>query len=140
VGYIVGFWIDILTSIKTTVGMNVQTMRSKGSTPVPPEKGAFPLDHFAECTPKFWEYMHCINDSKYNNTPECRVASMNYLNCRMEKGLMAKEDLTKLGFSDLLKQQQEKIECVSCTQQQQIRVEEIQEIRNMPKPQSSSSN
>src|SRR3546814_880993 len=103
--------------------MNVQTVRSKGSTPIPPEKGAFPLDHFAECTDKFKEYMKCITNSKFTNSPECRMASMDYLTCRMEKGLMAKEDRNKLGFADLLKEKQQKIECIPCAQQEKIRLE-----------------
>jgi len=65
--------------------MNVQTIVSKGTTPVPPEKGAFPLDHFHECTQIFRNYMECLAETKFNNAEECRRVSMNYLQCRMDK-------------------------------------------------------
>ena len=52
-----------------------------------PDKGSFPLDHFHECD-KFAEfYMRCLD--KHQLMPKrCRQPQIDYLNCRMDKGLM----------------------------------------------------
>lgn len=63
-----------------------------------PDKGSFPLDHEGECKPFKEAYMKCLRGSG-NNARVCRDMSKAYLECRMEKQLMAKEDLSKLGFS-----------------------------------------
>lgn len=65
----------------------------------PPEKGSFPLDHEGECKSFMARYMGCLRNNKMQNT-ECRQESKEYLECRMSKNLMAKEDLQKLGYSD----------------------------------------
>ncbi|XP_023700207.1 cytochrome c oxidase assembly protein COX19 [Paramormyrops kingsleyae] len=76
---------------------------NKSFTPRPPDKGAFPLDHLGECK-KFKEvFMECLKDNRYDSSM-CRMQSKNYLECRMERQLMAKEPLEKLGFKDLLNQ------------------------------------
>lgn len=67
--------------------------------PTPPEKGSFPLDHQNTCKLFMLKYMNCMREQKDNNS-ECREESKNYLNCRMENGLMAKEEWSKLGFSE----------------------------------------
>mmetsp|Transcript_23883 Transcript_23883/g.28885 ORF Transcript_23883/g.28885 Transcript_23883/m.28885 type:complete len:81 (+) Transcript_23883:279-521(+) len=67
--------------------------------PKPPEKGVFPLDHFGECKPVMDDYMSCMKTSK-GKADECRALSKAYLQCRMNKGLMAKQDLDVLGFAD----------------------------------------
>eukprot|EP00035_Acanthoeca_spectabilis_P003922 m.96895 g.96895 ORF g.96895 m.96895 type:complete len:87 (+) comp12375_c0_seq8:113-373(+) len=64
----------------------------------PPQKGSFPLDHEGECKPQKAAYMECLKQSG-NNARLCREVSKVYLECRMAKQLMAKEDLNKLGFS-----------------------------------------
>lgn len=46
------------------------------------------------------KYMLCLRENQ-NQNEKCREASRDYLGCRMEKGLMAKEEWSKLGFSDL---------------------------------------
>lgn len=46
--------------------------------------------------------MLCLRENKNENI-HCREESRDYLACRMEKGLMAKEDWSKLGYSDLAK-------------------------------------
>lgn len=45
-------------------------------------------------------YMLCLRENKNENSL-CREQSQDYLACRMEKGLMAQEEWSKLGFSDL---------------------------------------
>ena len=48
---------------------------------------------------KYLKFMICLSE-RGHKISECREESKEYLQCRMEKGLMAKEDLSKLGFSD----------------------------------------
>ncbi|KAK7507294.1 hypothetical protein BaRGS_00001229 [Batillaria attramentaria] len=71
----------------------------------PPEKGSFPLDHDGECKEFMTKYMRCLRQNKQENT-KCRQESMNYLNCRMQNNLMAKEDWKKLGYSDIAAEKQ----------------------------------
>lgn len=63
-----------------------------------PEKGAFPIDHFKECSDIISSYLTCV--SKHELMPKrCQKLQVEYLNCRMENGLMKKEPLDKLGFT-----------------------------------------
>ncbi|XP_065910583.1 cytochrome c oxidase assembly protein COX19-like isoform X2 [Dysidea avara] len=66
--------------------------------PKPPDKGSFPLDHEGECKRYMVEYMQCLKQKKRDNH-ECREESRQYLQCRMDRGLMKVEDFSKLGFS-----------------------------------------
>jgi cytochrome c oxidase assembly protein subunit 19 len=70
---------------------------SRGHSKTPPLKGAFPLDIHGECTDFKKFFIKCLIDNKLNNS-KCQKESEAYLNCRMEKKLMEKEDLRKLGF------------------------------------------
>ncbi|KAF7242859.1 Cytochrome c oxidase assembly protein COX19 [Varanus komodoensis] len=79
---------------------------SKSFKPRPPDKGAFPLDHFGECTAFKEKFMKCLQANNFENTL-CRQESKEYLECRMERQLMAKEPLEKLGFKELTKQKSE---------------------------------
>ncbi|TKS90143.1 Cytochrome c oxidase assembly protein COX19 [Collichthys lucidus] len=74
---------------------------SKTFTPRPPEKGAFPLDHFGECKAFKEKFMKCLRDNSFDNSM-CRLQSKDYLECRMDHQLMTKEPLAKLGFRDLM--------------------------------------
>ncbi|XP_036406172.1 cytochrome c oxidase assembly protein COX19 [Megalops cyprinoides] len=67
----------------------------------PPDKGSFPLDHFGECKSFKDKFMKCLKDSGYDSS-SCRLQSKEYLECRMERQLMAREPLERLGFKDLL--------------------------------------
>ncbi|KAF0690256.1 Aste57867_18330 [Aphanomyces stellatus] len=69
------------------------------STSKPPELGAFPLDHYGECKDHMKTFLACLKEHK-NSHIECKHLSQKYLECRMDKGLMQKENLDKLGFSD----------------------------------------
>ncbi|KAG8468505.1 hypothetical protein KFE25_013588 [Diacronema lutheri] len=62
-----------------------------------PDKGSFPLDHLAECKAAMDEYMRCMRENGME-TYRCREQSAAYLTCRMERNLMASEDLANLGF------------------------------------------
>ena len=72
---------------------------SKKFNPVPPEKGSFPLDREGECKKFYAKYMLCLME-KQNNVSECKEESKCYLECRMDKGLMARESWSKLGYSE----------------------------------------
>ncbi|KAM4820671.1 cytochrome c oxidase assembly protein COX19 [Thomomys bottae] len=73
---------------------------TKSFQPRPPDKGSFPLDHFGECKRFKEKFMKCLYDNNFENA-SCRNESKEYLECRMERQLMAQEPLEKLGFGDL---------------------------------------
>ncbi|XP_076856266.1 cytochrome c oxidase assembly protein COX19 [Brachyhypopomus gauderio] len=79
---------------------------TKSFKPRPPDKGSFPLDHFGECKSFKEEFMRCLRNNKFDNA-HCRIQSKEYLQCRMDKQLMSKEPLEKLGFRDLMDQPEE---------------------------------
>ncbi|GAQ82352.1 hypothetical protein KFL_001090010 [Klebsormidium nitens] len=72
---------------------------ARGLKPQPPEKGVFPLDHFGECKQHMAAYMACLKEHGSQSEP-CRELSKTYLQCRMERNLMAKQDLEELGFRE----------------------------------------
>ncbi|KAL0984201.1 hypothetical protein UPYG_G00138420 [Umbra pygmaea] len=74
---------------------------NKSFRPRPPDKGSFPLDHFGECKTFKETFMKCLKDNSYDNSM-CRLKAKEYLECRMDTQLMAKEPLEKLGFKDLM--------------------------------------
>merc|ERR1712079_359164 len=65
----------------------------------PPDKGSFPLDHFAECSHLKAEYLQCLKENGFDNMA-CRYLSKQYLECRMEKNLMKAEPMKSLGFTE----------------------------------------
>lgn len=81
-----------------STAMNFGTKTFK---PRPPDKGSFPLDHFGECKPLKEKFMKCLRENSFQSNL-CREDSKEYLECRMERQLMAKEPLEKLGFKDLV--------------------------------------
>ncbi|GFZ11778.1 hypothetical protein Acr_23g0001630 [Actinidia rufa] len=70
---------------------------NRGVSPVPPEKGVFPLDHMHLCDLEKKEYLSCLKSAGHKSD-KCRNFSKKYLECRMEKNLMAKQDMSELGF------------------------------------------
>ncbi|XP_006889784.1 PREDICTED: cytochrome c oxidase assembly protein COX19-like [Elephantulus edwardii] len=74
---------------------------NKSFQPRPPDKGSFPLDHFGECKRFKEKFMKCLRENDFENAL-CRNESKEYLECRMERHLMAQEPLEKLGFGDLV--------------------------------------
>ncbi|CAK3994776.1 cytochrome c oxidase assembly COX19 [Lecanosticta acicola] len=73
---------------------------TKFSKPSPPERGSFPLDHEAECQPIMKEYLKCLRRHRGVNDDLCRQLSKSYLQCRMERNLMAPDSMRNLGFHD----------------------------------------
>ncbi|XP_018567736.1 cytochrome c oxidase assembly protein COX19 [Anoplophora glabripennis] len=80
--------------------MSSMTFGQKSFTPTPPEKGSFPLDHEGICKKSMIKYMKCLHNNKNDNS-SCREEAREYLECRMENNLMAKEEWSKLGFSEV---------------------------------------
>eukprot|EP00049_Salpingoeca_infusionum_P026848 m.28446 g.28446 ORF g.28446 m.28446 type:complete len:80 (-) comp9040_c0_seq3:698-937(-) len=72
---------------------------SKTFQPTPPEKGSFPLDHAGECKQEMEAFMVCLKQHSGQGN-KCKELSKQYLQCRMDKELMAKEDMKKLGFKE----------------------------------------
>ena len=65
----------------------------------PPERGSFPLDHFQECRNIHDTYLRCLKTNKHDNLA-CKGTAKEYLQCRMDKNLMARDTLENLGFSE----------------------------------------
>mmetsp|Transcript_22983 Transcript_22983/g.67718 ORF Transcript_22983/g.67718 Transcript_22983/m.67718 type:complete len:114 (-) Transcript_22983:39-380(-) len=74
------------------------SLPAKGLPPRPPDKGSFPLDHFRECSELKSEYMGCLKQHSMQ-IDACRDLSASYLQCRMDRKLMAPEELERLGFA-----------------------------------------
>lgn len=77
--------------------MSSMTFSQKSFNPTPPEKGSFPLDHEGVCRKLMINYMKCLHLNRNNNSA-CRAESKEYLGCRMDNNLMAKEEWNKLGL------------------------------------------
>ncbi|KAK3134864.1 hypothetical protein QOZ80_5BG0411750 [Eleusine coracana subsp. coracana] len=73
---------------------------NRGVRPVPPEKGVFPLDHLHECDLEKKDYLACLKSTGFQSE-KCRLFSKKYLECRMERNLMAKQDMSELGFRNV---------------------------------------
>ena len=61
----------------------------------PPQRGIFPLDHDAECKPFKERYLSCLKEGG-DKHHVCRDFSKEYLQCRMDRNLMASEDLDRV--------------------------------------------
>ncbi|VDN50895.1 unnamed protein product [Dracunculus medinensis] len=70
---------------------------SRIQKPIPPLQGSFPLDHDGMCKMEMLNYVMCLN-KKENLSHECRDLSRVYLQCRMDNGLMERDDWRNLGF------------------------------------------
>ncbi|KAF2428820.1 hypothetical protein EJ08DRAFT_554504, partial [Tothia fuscella] len=68
--------------------------------PIPPERGSFPLDHEGECKNLMSSYLRCLRAQRGTNAPECRLHAKDYLQCRMERNLMAPDEMKNLGFKE----------------------------------------
>ncbi|XP_064529198.1 cytochrome c oxidase assembly protein COX19 isoform X1 [Pseudopipra pipra] len=59
-----------------------------------------------ECSAFKEQFMECLRHSGYESAA-CRERAMAYLECRMDRQLMANEPLEKLGFKDLINEKSE---------------------------------
>lgn len=57
---------------------------SFGGVVKPPDKGAFPLDHFNECKEVMERYLECMKVHRSSHA-QCRELTVKYLQCRMDK-------------------------------------------------------
>jgi cytochrome c oxidase assembly protein subunit 19 len=67
----------------------------------PPQRGIFPLDHDKECKEYMEIYLSCLKREQQQHN-KCRELSKDYLQCRMDRQLMAKEDLNDVRIVYLL--------------------------------------
>lgn len=67
--------------------------------PTAPDKGSFPLDREGVCKKSLTDYLTCLARNNHKTEP-CREQVKEYLQCRMDNGLMDREELSKLGFKD----------------------------------------
>ena len=65
----------------------------------PPLKGSFPLDHDSECRTEMFTYMRCVNEKRGMNE-ECRHLAKKYFACRMDRGLMERDEWSRLGLPE----------------------------------------
>jgi len=65
-----------------------------------PLKGSFPIDHFKECDEYYKNYMNCIKSNSGAST-KCRNETKEYMECRMNKDLMEKQELKNLGLQNI---------------------------------------
>jgi cytochrome c oxidase assembly protein subunit 19 len=81
---------------------------SRGPTPEAPARGVFPLDHHGACKDAMRTFLRCLDASRAADDNvaaahgDCRLLSRAYLTCRMDRGLMAVEDLNTLGFAPVV--------------------------------------
>ena len=78
---------------------DMSTPSFRSAAALAPEKGVFPLDHFAECKPLAAAYVECLREHA-NDAKACQGVSKAYLECRMKRDLMATQPLQELGFRD----------------------------------------
>lgn len=69
-------------------------------TPVPPQRGSFPVDHDGECAELVNKYLQCIKLSQGQNSSNCRIIAKRFLECRMSHDLMDRDDWKNLGFAE----------------------------------------
>jgi cytochrome c oxidase assembly protein subunit 19 len=71
------------------------TSEPKGLPATPPEKGSFPIDHEGVCKDAALAFHRCLREASGVATA-CRTSVRAYLLCRMDHGLMTREDLARL--------------------------------------------
>ncbi|KAF9650751.1 hypothetical protein BDM02DRAFT_3111801 [Thelephora ganbajun] len=76
------------------------SLSSTGFTATPPDRGSFPLDHYGECKEYMIRYLGCLKTNGSASTP-CRALGKDYLDCRMNRGLMERDDWKNLGMGNL---------------------------------------
>lgn len=77
--------------------MSSMNFSSAKQTIKPPQRGIFPLDHDSECKSYKEKYLSCLKDEQ-DKHHLCREFSKDYLQCRMDRNLMASEDLDKVNM------------------------------------------
>ncbi|TPX40767.1 hypothetical protein SeMB42_g02878 [Synchytrium endobioticum] len=86
--------------VTRTSTMSIGSNFQRFSRPSAPERGSFPLDLDGECKSAAKDFMNCIKQAQGKHSL-CRDLSRAYLQCRMDHGLMVRDDMKNLGFQDL---------------------------------------
>lgn len=73
------------------------SLSGRALAPKPPARGSFPLDHLGECSGFADAYAECLRKHQ-KQAGMCREEVRTYLRCRMEAGLMAREEMGRLGM------------------------------------------
>ena len=79
--------------------MNSQTRNAKTQVGAGPQRGSFPLDHLHECDVTIEKYFVCMKTNKYF-PQKCREEMRSYLDCRLDKNLMTKDDYRAANLPD----------------------------------------
>lgn len=79
--------------------MSAISMGAGRQTIKPPQRGIFPLDHDRTCKEPMEAYLNCLKEQSEIHH-KCRDYSRDYLQCRMDNELMARENLDDLGYSE----------------------------------------
>ncbi|PSR91964.1 hypothetical protein BD289DRAFT_365306 [Coniella lustricola] len=82
----------------TTPHTNFASSQLIQSSSSRPQRGSFPLDHDGECKHVMSVYLACLKKVKGVNDNACRELAKDYLACRMDRNLMARDDFKNLGF------------------------------------------
>jgi cytochrome c oxidase assembly protein subunit 19 len=56
------------------------------------------------------EYLACLKRVRGTNDHECRMIAKEYLKCRMERQLMARDELANLGFQEEVEKKRAEVE------------------------------
>jgi cytochrome c oxidase assembly protein subunit 19 len=56
------------------------------------------------------EYLACLKRVRGTNDHECRMIAKEYLKCRMERQLMARDELANLGFQEEVEKKKAEVE------------------------------
>ncbi|KAL9642539.1 hypothetical protein ABK040_011106 [Willaertia magna] len=64
-----------------------------------PKRGSFPLDHLHECDKTVEMYFKCLRDNN-NFASKCRKEGNDYLKCRVNNGLMSKDDFLEADMPE----------------------------------------
>ena len=79
-----GHWITSYQEHPICIENLMNVSKSKTSSPSPPEKGSFPLDHFSECKLEMSDYMNCLKQNSFL-ARACVSLQKDYFKCRMDR-------------------------------------------------------
>jgi len=69
------------------------------------------------------EYLACLKRVKGTNDRTCRLIAKEYLKCRMDRQLMAKDEMVNLGFQDEVEKKREEVASVGANRLEELKRE-----------------
>jgi cytochrome c oxidase assembly protein subunit 19 len=69
------------------------------------------------------EYLACLKRVKGTNDQTCRLIAKEYLKCRMDRQLMAKDEMVNLGFQDEVEKKREEVASVGANRLEELKRE-----------------